>query len=71
MNVKFIAETPQGTEPISLAIPLIQSMFRQGVQDMLYLVAVAFMLEKEISEYDFLDWFYQSLERTFLAEIFA
>ena len=38
---------------------------------MLYPVAVAFMPEKEISEYDFLDWFYQSSERTFSTELLA
>ena len=42
MNAKFIAETPQGTEPIPPAVPLIQPMFQQGVQGMLYPVAVAF-----------------------------
>ena len=57
MNAKFIAETPQGAEPISPAVLLIQPMFRQGVRDMLCLVAVAFMPEKEISGCDFSDWF--------------
>ena len=46
MNAKFIAETPQGAEPIPPAVPLIQPMFRQGVRDMLCPVAVAFMPEK-------------------------
>ena len=58
MNAKFIAETPQGVEPIPPAVPLIQSMFRQGVRDMLCPVAVAFMPEKEMSGYDFSVWFY-------------
>ena len=53
MNAKFIAETPQGAELIPSAVPLIQPMFRQGVQDMLYLVAVAFMPEKKISGCEF------------------
>ena len=53
MNAKFIAETPQGAEPIPLAVPLIQPMFRQVVRDKLYPVIVAFMPEKEISGYDF------------------
>ena len=61
MNAKFIAETPQGAEPIPPAVPLIQPIFRQGVRDMLYPVAVTFMPEKEISGYDFSVWFYQSL----------
>ena len=38
---------------------------------MLYPVAVAFMPEKEISGYDFSVWFYQSLGRTYSAEISA
>ena len=38
---------------------------------MIYPVAVVFMPEKEISEYDFSDWFYQSSERTFPAKISA
>ena len=38
---------------------------------MLYSVAVIFMPEKKILEYDFSDWFYQSSERTFLIEISA
>ena len=46
-------------------------MFQQRVQGMLYPVAVVFMPEKEISEYDFSDWFYQSSERTFPEEISA
>ena len=71
MNAKFIAEAPQGAEPIAPAVPLIQPMFRHGVQDILYPVAVAFMLEKEISGYDFSVWFYQSLGRTCSAEISA
>ena len=58
MNAKFIAETPQGAEPIPPAVLLIQPMFRQGVRDMLCPVAVAFVPEKEISGYDFSVWFY-------------
>ena len=42
MNAKFVAKTPHATEPIPPAVPLIQPMFQQGVQGMLYLVAVAF-----------------------------
>ena len=53
MNAKFIAETPQGAEPIPPAVLLIQPMFRQGVRDMLCPVAVTFMPEKEIAIYDF------------------
>ena len=44
-------------------------MFQQGVQGTLYPVAVVFMPEKEIQEYDYSDWFYQSSERTFSTEI--
>ena len=36
---------------------------------MSYPVAVVIMLEKEISEYDFSDWFYLSSERIFSTEI--
>ena len=36
---------------------------------MLHPVAVVFMPEKEISEYDLSYWFYQSSERTFPTEI--
>ena len=50
MNAKFIAETPQGAEPIPPAVPLMQPMFRQGVQGVLQWYI---MPEKEISEYDF------------------
>ena len=57
MNAQFIAETPQGTEPILPAVPLIQPMFQKRVPGMLYSVTVAFMPEKEISGYDFLDSF--------------
>ena len=49
MSTKFVAETPQGTEPILPAVPLIQPMFQKRVPGMLYSVAVAFMPEKEIS----------------------
>ena len=38
---------------------------------MLYPIAVVFMPEKEISEYDFSYWFYQSSKRTFPTEISA
>ena len=58
MSAKFIAETFQGAEPIPSAVPLIQPMFRQGVRDVLCLVAVAFMPGKEMSGYDFSVWFY-------------
>ena len=61
MNAKFIAETPQSAEPIPPTVLLIQPMFRQGVRDILYPVAVAFMPEKEISGYDFIVWFYIDL----------
>ena len=37
-----MAETPQDTEPISPAVPLIQPMFKKGVHGMLCPVAVAF-----------------------------
>ena len=37
-----VAETPQDTEPISPAVPLIQPMFQQGVHGMLCPVAVTF-----------------------------
>ena len=37
-----MAETPQDTELISPAVPLIQPMFKKGVHGMLCLVAVAF-----------------------------
>ena len=53
MNARFIAETPQGTEPISPVIPLIHPMFQKRVPGRLCPVAVAFMPEKEISGYDF------------------
>ena len=46
-------------------------MFQHGVQGTSYLVAVVIMPEKEISEYDFSDWFYLSSERTFSTEISA
>ena len=56
MNAKFVAETPQDAEPIPQAVPLIHPIFQQGVQGMLYPVAVTFYArEKEISEYDFSD----------------
>ena len=58
MNAEFVTETPQDAESIPSAIPLVQPMFQQEVQGMLYLVAVAFMPEKEISGYDFSIWFY-------------
>ena len=57
MNAQFIAETPQGTEPILSAVPLIQPTFQRRVPGMLYPIAVAFMPEDEISGYDFSDWF--------------
>ena len=37
-----MAETPQHTEPISSAVPLIQPMFKKGIHGMLCPVAVAF-----------------------------
>ena len=46
-------------------------MFQHGVQGRLYPVAVVIMPEKEISEYDYSDWFYQSSKRTFSTEISA
>ena len=46
-------------------------MFQHGVQGTLYPVAVVIMPEKEISEYDYSDWFYQTSERTFSTEILA
>ena len=59
MNAKFVAETSQDVEPIPPAVPLIQPIFQQGVQGMLYPVAAKFYArEKEISEYDFSYWFY-------------
>ena len=46
-------------------------MFQHGVQGTLYPVAVVIIPEKEISEYDYSDWFYQTSERTFSTEILA
>ena len=46
-------------------------MLQQRVQGTLYPVVVVFMPEKEIPEYDFFYWFYQSSERTFSTEILA
>ena len=42
VNAEFVAETLKDAEPIHPAVPLIQPMFQQGVQGMLYLVAVTF-----------------------------
>ena len=46
MNAKFVVETPQGAELIPPAVPLIHPIFQQGVQDMLYLVSMAFYARK-------------------------
>ena len=58
MNAKFVPETPQGAEPIPPAVLLIYPMFQKRVPGMLYPVAVAFMPEKDISEYDLSNWLY-------------
>ena len=47
MDAEFVAEAPQVAVPMPPAVPPMQPMFQQGVQGMLYLVAVVFMPEKE------------------------
>ena len=42
MNAEFVTETPQDAESIPSVIPLVQPMFQQGVQGMLYPVVVVF-----------------------------
>ena len=42
VDAEFVAEAPQGAVPIPPAVPQMQPMFQQGVQGMLYPVAVVF-----------------------------